>query len=478
MKTLTDGLHLICWHGCPTCVLAEPVFKQLAASHLPVTIYSQEGTTFPADVPGVVDDSYLEISYDLNIEYVPTLIRVTAGQESERIAGWDRAEWETFTGIEGLGLDLPDWRPGCGSRSLEPGMPEKLAARFGDDLRSRQVELAEIEDAIEACYARGWTAGLPVVPPTPERVLRMLQGTQRAPDEVVGLAPPDYAECTVEKVAINAVLAGCKPEYLPVVLAAVEAAFLDAFAMQGVLATTYFSSPVVIVNGSVVQRIGMNSGINALGQGNRANATIGRALQLVIRNVGGGRPGEVDRAVLGNPGKYTFCFAESEENSPWESLAVERGFTAEASTVTLFAGDGVQAVMDQISREPESLARSFAASLRTVCHAKMVQASDALLVISPEHARIFRDAGWSKTRLKEELHALLQLPREEIVRGAGGIAEGMPPEMIQDVMSKFRPEGIVIVHAGGTAGMFSAIISGWPNAGPRGTTPVTVAIKQ
>ncbi len=356
-------------------------------------------------------------------------------------------------------------------------MPEKLAARFGDGLLFRQVELAEIEDAIEACYARGWTDGLPVVPPTPELVLRMLQGTQRAPDEVVGLAPPDYVECAVEKVAINAVLAGCKPEYLPLVLAAVEAAFLDAFAMQGVLATTYFSSPVVIVNGPVVQRIGMNSGINALGQGNRANATIGRALQLVIRNVGGGRPGGVNRAVLGNPGKYTFCFAESEENSPWESLAVERGFAAEASTVTLFAGDGVQAVMDQISREPESLARSFAASLRTVCRTKMVQASDALLVISPEHARIFRDAGWSKTRLKEELHALLQLTQEEIVRGAGGIAEGMPPEMIQDVMSKFRPEGSVIVHADGTSGMFSAIIGGWPNAGPRGTTPVTVSIK-
>ena len=432
---------------------------------------------FPADVPDVVDDSDLEISDNLNLEYVPTLIRVEAGQETERIVGWNRAEWETFTGIEDLGLDLPAWRPGCGSRSLEPGMSEKLAARFGNGLRSRQVELAEFEDAIEACYARGWTDGLPVVPPTPERVLRMLQGTQRAPDEVVGLAPPDYAECTVEKVAINAVLAGCKPEYLPVVLAAVEAAFLDAFAMQGVLATTYFSGPVVIVNGPVVQRIGMNSGINALGQGNRANATIGRALQLVIRNVGGGRPGGVDRAVLGNPGKYTFCFAEAEENSPWKSLAVERGFGAQASTVTLFAGDGVHAVMDQISREPESLTRSIAASLRTVCHTKMVQASDALLVVSPEHARIFRDAGWNKARLKEELHALLQLPGQEVVRGAGGIAEGIPQEIVQEKMPKFRPEGIVIVHAGGTAGLFSAIIGGWPNAGPRGTVPVTVAVK-
>jgi hypothetical protein len=194
-------------------------------------------------------------------------------------------------------------------------------------------------------------------------------------------------------------MAGCKPEYLPVVLAAIEAACIDAFCMHGILATTYFSGPVVIVNGPLAKTIGMNSGGNALGQGNRANATIGRALQLVIRNVGGGKPGEVDRAMLGNPGKYTFCFAEREEDSPWESLAVERGFAADASTVTLFAGEGVQAIMDQQSRTPESLARSFAASLRSVCHPKIAIAADALLVVSPEHSRVFHEGGWSKARL-------------------------------------------------------------------------------
>jgi hypothetical protein len=291
----------------------------------------------------------------------------------------------------------------------------------------------------------------------------------------VAVVPPNNVECTVEKVAINAVMAGCKPEYMPVVLAAVEAACMDEFGMHGLLATTYFSGPVVIVNGPVAKAIGMNSGVNALGQGNRANATIGRALQLVIRNVGGGVPGGVDRAALGSPGKYTFCFAEREEDSPWESLAVERGFAPDASTVTLFAGAGVQAVADQISRTPESLARSFAASLRSVAHTKLVIAADALLVVTPEHSRIFEQAGWSKAKLYDELNTLLQIPTTELQRGANGIAEGVPTEKIGDhqTLPKFRPGGLHIIRAGGTAGMFSAIIGGWVASGPRGSQPVT-----
>jgi len=293
---------------------------------------------------------------------------------------------------------------------------------------------------------------------------------------VVALIPPDYAECTVEKVTINAVMAGCKPDYLPVVLAAVEAACSDDFCMHGVLATTYFSGPVVIVNGPIVAEIGMNSGVNALGQGNRANATIGRALQLVIRNVGGGRPGGVDRATLGNPGKYTFCFAENEAASPWEPLSVERGFPPNTSTVTLFAGDGVQPVVDQKSRTPESLARTYAACLRRVAHPKLALGADALLVVSPEHARVFRQAGWSKVRLKQALDELLALPGAEMVRGAGGIAEGLPERFAGATVPKFRPGGLNIVCAGGPAGMFSAIISGWVASGPKGSQPVTTAI--
>lgn len=476
-STLPDGLVLFVKRDCPTCALVEPALRQLASAQ-PLTIYTQDDPSFP-DGLQPVDDTQLERSYRHNIETVPTLIRVEEGRETARLVGWHKEQWRSFTGVADLGEGLPDYRPGCGSRSVEPGIAEALATRFGSDkLRSRRIELAQLEDEIEACYARGWSDGLPVVPPTLERVLRMLQGTQRHAQEVVGLIPPNQAPCTVEKAAINAVLAGCLPEYLPVVLAAVEAALVDEFCMHGVLATTWFSGPVVIVNGPIARRIGMNSGVNALGQGNRANATIGRALQLVIRNVGGGRPGGIDRSTLGNPGKYTFCFAEREEDSPWESLAVERGFAPGASTVTLFAGDGVQPIYEQHSRTPESLARSFAACLRAVAHPKLAQGADAILVVCPEHGAVFRQAGWSKQRLRDELDALLLLPGEEIGRGAGGIEQGTPVQSPEQRVPKFRPGGLHIVHAGGSAGRFSAIISGWVSSGPIGSSAVTVAVRE
>ena len=342
-------------------------------------------------------------------------------------------------------------------------------------LRARRVDLGASEDEAEAMFERGWTDGLPVVPPTPERVARMLGGTTRAPDEIVAVVPPNLVECTVEKVAVNAVLAGCRPEYLPVVLAAVEAACTDTFNMHGLLATTWFSGPVVVVNGPITRAIGMNSGVNALGQGNRANATIGRALQLVVRNVGGGRPGEVDRATLGQPGKYTFCFAEDEVGSPWEPLHVSRGVDPAQSAVTLFPGESPRGLADQLGRTAVQLASSFAACLRTVWGPKAVIAFDALVVVSPEHARVFRESGWSRDRLVDELMARLQIPGEELVRGAGGIAEGVDPSLREAMIPKFRAGGLLIVHAGGGAGFFSAIVGGWA-AGAMGSDPVTRVI--
>jgi hypothetical protein len=471
---LPDGLVAIVKRDCPTCTLVAPVLAQLAPRGL--TVYSQDDPAFP---PGLSarDDTTLELSYRLGLTTVPTLLRVDGGREVARTEGWDRAQWEEITGMRGLGETLPSFRPGCGSLSVQPGVAEDLAARFGNVLRSRQIEAGEFEDEAELCFARGWTDGLPVVAPTAARVLRMLAGTSRAPDEVVAVIPPDLVACTVEKVAINAVLAGCLPEHLPVVLAAVEAACSEEWNAHGVLATTWFAGPVIVVNGPVTRAIGMNAGGNCLGQGNRANATIGRALQLVIRNVGGGRPGEVDRATLGNPGKYTFCFAEREHDSPWESLATERaGLTPDVSAVTLFAGGGVQGICDQRSRTPESLARTFAVCLRASFHPKLVIAADAMLVVSPEHARVFREAGWSKARLRAELDGLLQLPGSELVEGAGGIAEGIPERLAGATLPKFRPGGLLIVHAGGTAGLFSAIIGGWVS-GAVGSEPVTRAVR-
>ena len=173
---------------------------------------------------------------------MPTLIRLEGGRETGRRIGWHRGEWEDLSGIHGLGGDLPDQQPGCGSRSVEPGMPERLMARFGDaKLQSRLIEVSPLDDPMEVCFDRGWSDGLPIVPPTDERVIRMLAGTDRKPGEIVGLMPPNLAECTVEKVAINAVMAGCKPEYMPMVLSVVEAALIPEFTLHGLLCTTYFS---------------------------------------------------------------------------------------------------------------------------------------------------------------------------------------------------------------------------------------------
>ncbi len=232
-------------------------------------------------------------------------------------------------------------RPGCGSKSVDPDLVDELAVRHGGSiLRSRRIEVADAEDDIEMMFTRGWSDGLPVVPPTEERVIRMLGGTNRPPDEIVVTVPPDLVDVTVEKIAIAAVMAGCLPEYLPWVLTAVEAACNDEFNMHGLLATTMPVGPVVICSGPGTRKIGMNAGINVMGQGNRANSSIGRALQLVIRNVGGGRPGEVDRAAHGNPGKLSFCFAEADHESPYGTLAGQRGVDGEVDAITVFAGEG------------------------------------------------------------------------------------------------------------------------------------------
>jgi hypothetical protein len=477
MSTLPEnGLVAVVKRDCETCVMTAPVLGELSR-RAGITVYTQDDASFPDTVPGRVGDLGLDLSHHLKIEIVPTLIRLENGREVARTYGWDRGEWERISGLTDLGRDLPQSQPGCGAKNVEPGIIERLKVRFNETgLVSRRIELGADEDVAEAMFARGWSDGLPLVPPTEERVLRMLDGTARDPQEVIGLVPPALAAATVEKIAINAVVAGCKPEYLPVVLAAVEAALDEKFAMHGVLATTQFAGPVIVVNGPIRRQIGMNAKGNALGQGNRANSSIGRALQLVIRNIGEGRPQEVDRATLGNPGKLGYCFAEDEEGSCWEPLSVERGVKPGVAAVTVFAGFGLQGVIDQKSRDPESLARSMAESLKAIQSVKLAPACDAILVVCPEHERTFRNAGWSKARLYEELYRLCEIPGEELVAGAKGIAEGGPASLAGKTINKFRPGGLLIVRAGGGAGMFSGIIGGW-SSGDRGSVPVTKEVK-
>ena len=479
-ELLENGWVVVVKHDCPTCELVQPVLRKMADSGTPLQVFSQDDPSFPEGLATVVDDRDLEQSFRLEIESVPTLIRRENGQEVERTVGWHRGEWWELTGIAGLGEELPELQPGCGSLSVEPGVAERLQARFGEvPFQSRQVPLSENEDPIEVAYDRGWSDGFPVVPPTDERILRMLEGTSRPWHEVIGKMPPNLVDCTVEKVAINAVMAGCRPEYLPVVLGALEAALVPKFTLHGLMATTWFSTPVIIVNGPIAKRIGMNSGLNALGQGNRANATIGRAVNLVLRNVGGVVPGGIDRSTLGAPSKYSFCFAEDESDESWTSLAESRGVAPGQSAVTLFQGEGVQGFADQRSRTAEKLSRSLALGLQAVTHPKIVQNANALLVLSPEHYAIFQESGWGRAEIDEHLMKDLTRPGHELVQGAQGVSEGIDPSRAKETVSKFWPQGLLIVRAGGRAGLFSAICGGWiAGRDPDELQPITHPISE
>ena len=472
-----SGLVAIVKRDCPTCELVAPVVARLAAE-LGLQVYSQDDPSFPEAVSEVGDDRALDVSHRLNIEIVPTLIRFHAGQEVARTFGWDRDAWGEVAGVSGLGADLPAQRPGCGALNQDPARLAALKVRHGETgIQARRVPLGDEEDAIEACYDRGWSDGLPVVPPTEARVMAMLEGTRRSPDEVLGNMPPNLTPCTVEKVAINAVMAGCKPEYLPVVLAAVDAILEQDFGMHGVLASTRFVGPVLIVNGPIAQRIGMNARGNVLGQGNRANATIGRAIQLAVRNIGGGKPGGVDRATLGSPGKYTYCFAEDEAGSAWTPLTVDRGLAAGTDAVTVFAGYGLQGVVDERGRTPEDLAATFATSLCAIDNINKFPSPDAVLVVCPEHERTFVEGGWDKARLHRELLDRLTVPADTVMPGCNGIQEGANPTLSGQMVAKLPPEGLLIVRAGGGAGKFSGIIAGFTVSNPNTSRPVTKEVR-
>ena len=487
---------LLCFvkEDCPTCVMAMPVIEAAGRAFgdaIDAWIVGQEakGNARLEDQFGLqrpmLDDSALKVSYAFDIETVPTVILAgPGGEELRRFEGFVKSEWLDLyreiakqTGVAAPAVDwqsYPEIRPGCGSRSVEPGIAERLAAEAeGSPLRARRIEIAPDDDPFEFLFDQGLTDGLPVVPPTPERVVRMLRGTKRDAQEVVAIVPPNLAPATVEKVAINAVMAGCKPEYLPVVIAALEAVCTDAFNMHGVLATTAFPGPVIIVNGPIRDRIGMNYRMNVLGQGNRANATIGRALQLVVRNVGGGRPGEVDRAALGQPGKLGFCFAEFEERSNWEPLHVERGFRAGESVVTIFAGGAPTGFVDQLARDAKSLATTFGMALSAMSHPKQYGYGEAVVVVSPEHVDTFAKNGWSKDQVREQIQQSSLRPVRELVRNEA-CAEGIPPAQAEQLgydtlLPKFRSkEMIKLVVAGGDAGKFGAYIQGWVS-GPTGS---------
>jgi hypothetical protein len=495
---------LLCFvkDDCPTCRLTLPLVE---AAHrrfgelVDVWLIAQDADggrsvagRLGEPVP-VLDDSALRVSVAYDLDTVPTVVRAgRGGEQPRRLVGFDRRAWQglldelaAITGAEGPSVDwsaYPATRPGCGARNVDPSIAERLQAQTrGERLRARRIEIAEAVDPFEFMFEQGLTDGLPVVPPTPERVLRMLGGTRRDPGEVVAVVPPTMGPATVEKIAINAVMAGCRPEYLPVVIAAVEAVCNDRFNIHGVLATTHFAGPVLIVNGPIRDRIGMNYRVNALGQGNRANATIGRALQLIVRNVGGGRPGEIDRAALGQPGQYTFCFAEHEARSRWEPLHVERGFRADQSTVTAFAGAAPTGFVDQLARGAAALATSYGLMLATVSHPKQYGYGEVLVIVSPEHVDTFDQDGWTKAQVREAIQRATLRPARELARDER-CAEGLTPAEVERLgpdtpVPKFRaPEMITLVVAGGEAGKFGAYVMGW--GGGSASQMTTAAIEE
>jgi hypothetical protein len=288
--------------------------------------------------------------------------------------------------------------------------------------------------------------------------------------------PPYGGEATVEKVVVNAVMAGCAGPELPVVLAAVEAISDEAFAMHGLLATTHPAGPVIVVSGYP----GFPSGVNVLGQGDRASMTAGRALQLVVRNVGGGRPGIEDRAAHGQPGKLGLCFAERlDETAPWPGLAQDRGVPENEPGLTVMALEAPRVIVDQLARDPEGLCASLAFALESVATPRLRLAFDAMLLVGPEHGRIFKEAGWTRAQVQQRLHELTHSPAGELVRGAGGSPEGIEPQWVTDPampVAKFAaPDRILLAYAGGDAGLFSMVFGGWA-AGEIGSAPVTRSI--
>jgi hypothetical protein len=385
---------------------------------------------------------------------VPTAVLIDgAGRIAGTVTGWDQPALAGLIGRAGellhAELPAPDaaeplLKPGCSSKAaIDPELAAAMAAASGGD---------ELEEMFE----RGWTDGLPVVPPTQERVEAMLGGADGG--ESLGLVPPAMGEATLTRVAACAVLAGCRPAYFPVVVAAARAVLDPAFNLHGQAVTTQPAGQLVVVNGPVREVIGVNSGMGALGPGYRANLTIGRAVRLLVTLTGGGMPGRLDRATLGHMGKVGFCVAENEEASPWEPLHVERGFAAEQSVVTVIGSDAPLSVSDHRSRTPEDLAYVLGWAAASEWSTNWWPlAEPTVFVICPEHAEMFRAAGWTKQRLRTFLFEQVRKPAAQLRRG-----ETTPFVHAADraalVPKWASPDGIVLIVAGGEAGRYSAVL--------------------
>jgi hypothetical protein len=341
-----------------------------------------------------------------------------------------------------------------------------LQTRF----QSEQLEVADSVAAIELFFERGWTDGLPIVPPTPEAVEEMLEYAGHEPGTHLGSVPERRRDVTVEKVAVNAVMAGCLPAFLPVVLTAVEAILEPRFSLVGPSSNTAGAAVLIVVNGPVARQLGLNSKDNLFGPGNRANATIGRAVRLTMINAMGTAPGVFDQSCMGHPGKYTYCIAENEADSPWEPLHVDRGLHPEDSAVTVYAAQAMYQSNDRFHSDPESLLTSIALSMAAVSSFLAEAQPEMAVVVGYEHMQALGDSGWTRRQIKDFLFAQARsdLTSLKQVGKLPGATEPGDEARFKGVID--HADDILLVAAGGVAGRYTDIIPGWPGARSRSVT--------
>ena len=329
-----------------------------------------------------------------------------------------------------------------------------------EQLQSDRYEVADAWEANELYQRNGWTDGLPVVPPTEGQVRECLEATGLAPGAVVGVEPVRGLPITAEKVAINAVMAGCLPAYLPVVAAVVRAMCAEEYLLHGSAASTGGSAPFIVVNGPIRRATGMNATDNVLGNGNRANATIGRAVRLLLINMLGCVPGALDRSTLGHPGKFTFCIAEDEEDSPWLPLAQERGVPAGASAVTVLAAEAPRQVLNEWTNDPEEILETVAAEMRANMVTYSIWPGNYALIIPKQLRDVIAAAGWQKRDIREYIHRSARVRRRDW-RTAGKAKLAARGDEDQEFTALRSPDDLLVVAAGGPAGGFAAVIPPW-----------------
>jgi len=341
-------------------------------------------------------------------------------------------------------------------RALKTDGAPALAEKSALGAEATRIEIkGGIEEVNELFHEQGWTDGLPIIPPTDANVAAMLSQSPRHADEQLGLLPVSMYPITVKMIALNAVMAGCAPAFFPVVLAAVEGLLDDDLALYSMQTATNATTPLIIVNGPLVKTLCLNSGQNLFGPGNRANATIGRAVRLLLINIGGEIPGVTDPATHGQPGKYTFCIAEAEQDSPWAPLSVERGYSPEQSTVTLIGAGGPQNIFTYGCLNGNEILETFVGTLCGLGHNNIIFPTGPLLVIGPEHAQILARDGFSKRDIQQYLFENGRIPLSRFAAGSQrGIRERRARwfEITGDsthIGIADNPDDILIVVAGG-----------------------------